>query len=141
MKTMGRRQSAAEAVEFQMRGDIRNRPVRVVDRAGQRRMWSTALVVVGVLGVLLAIAVLRMRQNDLGYEVGVLLATQARLETERRHLVAELESLRALDRIERLAMEQLLMVKPTGADAFVVERARATSAPSSSIVALRGSGL
>jgi cell division protein FtsL len=124
-------------MEFQMRRDIHNRPRREVDRAGQRRMWTTAAMVVVVLGVLLAIAVLRTRQADLGYRIGTLQAMRAKLEAERRHLVAERESLRSLKRIEQLAMEQLQLVKPTKADAFVLERVRSSKGPSSAVVARR----
>ena len=137
MRTMGRTRAAAGAMEFQMRRDIRNRPLREVDRAGQRRMWSTTVVVVAVLGVLLAIAFLRTRQADLGYRMGTLQVMRAKLEAERRHLVAERESLRAINRIERLATQQLHLVKPTDADAFVIERVRSSKGPSSVVVARR----
>jgi len=62
---------------------------------------------------------------------------RSRLEVERRHLVAERESLRSLKRIEHLATTQLKLVEPTEADAFVVERVRTAPVPTSAVVARR----
>jgi cell division protein FtsL len=134
---MGRTRDAADALGFQVRRDIRNRPLREVDRAGQRRMWSTTLVVLCVLGVLLSITVLRNHLNHLGAQIERLQAKRASLEAERRHLVAEHESLRALTRIEHLATTQLKLVKPTDANAFVLERVKTSPGPTSAVVARR----
>ena len=134
---MGRTRDAADALGFQVRRDIRNRPLREVDRAGQRRMWGTTLVVLCVLGVLLSITVLRNHLNDLGAQIERLQAKRASLEAERRHLLAENESLRALTRIEHLATTQLKLVAPKETDAFVIERVKTSPGPTNAVVARR----
>lgn len=134
---MGRTRDTADALGFQVRRDIHNRPYRELDRVGQRQMWSTAFVVAAVLGVLLGIAVLRNHQIGLGYRIIQLQAQRARLDVDRRHLLAERESLRSLERVERIATQELNLVKPSNTDAFVVERVKAAVRPSSEIVARR----
>jgi cell division protein FtsL len=101
-------------------------------------MWgSTAMVVIAVAFALLAVVNLRARQTALGYEIERLQAERARLESERRHWTAEIESLRMPQRIEALAIGTLMLVKPSASDAFVIERVRTSPEPSSAIVARR----
>jgi cell division protein FtsL len=54
-----------------------------------------------------------------------------------RHLRLEIETLRAPQRIEKLATERLGMVPPTADDAVVIERVTPTKAPAKSLVAGR----
>jgi cell division protein FtsL len=134
---MARTRDTAGALEFQVRHDVRNRPLREIDHDGQRRMWGATVVVMAVLGLLLASAAVRLQQIHLGYRIEDLQAKRGRLEAERRHLLAEKESLQALDRIDRLATDLLRLVKPTAADAYVLERVKAAPEPSGAVVARR----
>jgi cell division protein FtsL len=54
-----------------------------------------------------------------------------------RHLRLELETLRAPQRIEKLATERLGMVSPGAAEAVVLERVTAQPPPAKSVVAAR----
>lgn len=134
---MGRTRTTGDALGFQVRRDIQNKPLREVDRDSGRQLWSTAVVVVAVLGVLFSIAVVRQRQINLGYELEQLRNTRRSLEMERRHLQAEKESLLAPGRIERLAIDRLKLVAPTDKDAFVIQRVRTSPTPSPAVVARR----
>ena len=133
---MGRAQQAT-AIGYAVMKDIRNSPLREVDRAGQRRMWGSSALALLLLALILASAWMRVEQIQLGYRIEQLQRERAVAESERRHLLVELESLRAPQRIEALATRDLKLVSPTAADAFVLERVRATGQPSSAVMARR----
>jgi cell division protein FtsL len=134
---MGRAFDTAGDIRFAARKEIRNTPVREVDRAGHRRMWGSAVVVVLFVGLVLLSVGLRLEQRDLGYQIEDLQKQRAAAESERRHLQLELETLRSPRRIEALATVQLKMAEPSETDAFVIERVRTAPAPSSAVVARR----
>jgi cell division protein FtsL len=134
---MGHAHDTAGAMAFRVHKDIRNRPLREVDHAGQRRMWGVTLVVLGMLCLLMAAVWLRVEQIDLGYRLEELKVERAHADAERRHLQAELESLRSPTRIETLAWQRLDLIEPSDTDAFVIERVRTSSEPSSVVVAQR----
>lgn len=134
---MERSQTAAAAIGYHVRKDIRNRPLREIDRAGQRRMWGSGVVALVVLALLMTAAWIKITQTDIGYQIAALEEESRRLETERRHWLAELESLRAPRRIEALATEGLHLVRPAAKDVVVIEQARGAAAPSSAVVASR----
>ena len=100
-------------------------------------MWSSTVVVLVVLCVLLAAATIRNTLIDLGYRISTLQDQRVRLDAERRHLMAEHETLRSLKRIEGLATSSLKLVEPTASDVTVIERARPGAEPSSAVVAVR----
>ena len=54
-----------------------------------------------------------------------------------RHLRLEVETLSAAQRIEKLATQQLGMVKPRADDAMILERVVPPAAPASTVVAAR----
>ena len=58
-------------------------------------------------------------------------------EEIRRHLRLEIETLRAPQRIEKLATERLGMVAPSAEDAVVLERVVPSEPPDRSVVAAR----
>jgi cell division protein FtsL len=134
---MARSYDTADAIGFAVQRDIRNRPLREVDRAGQRRMWGSTVIVLIFLALVLVSAWLRVEQIHLGYQIEQLQAERAVVESERRHLWVELESLRSPGRIEKLATGQLQLIEPTAADAFVIERVRTDAKPSSAVIARR----
>jgi cell division protein FtsL len=133
---MGRVYDMAGEFRFARNG-IHNTPVREVDRAGHRRMWGSAVVVVLFAGLVLLSVGLRMEQRDLGYQIEELQRQRAAAESARRHLHLELETLRSPRRIEALATTQLRLVEPSETDAFVIERVNTAPAPSSAVVARR----
>lgn len=135
--TMGRANDAADALGFAMQKDIRNRPLREVDRVGQRRMWGSTVIVLLFLTLVLASAWLRLEQIHLGYEIERKQVELAVQESERRHLLLERESLKSPQRVEALATGLLKLVAPTGEDAFVIGRARTSGKPSGAVVAHR----
>jgi cell division protein FtsL len=134
---MGHAPDTTGAMAFRVQKDIRNRPMREIDHAGQRRMWGATVVVLGLLCLVMAAVWLRVEQIDLGYRIEKLKVDRAHAEAERRHLQAELESLRSPTRIETLAWKRLDLIEPTNTDAFVIERVRTSSEPSSAVVAQR----
>ena len=134
---MGRAYDTAAEIGFAARKELRNTPVRELDRAGHRRMWGSAVVVVLFVGLVLLSIGLRLEQRDLGYQIEELQKQRAAAESERHHLQLELESLRSPRRIEALATMQLKLVEPSETDAFVIERVRTAPAPSGAVVARR----
>lgn len=134
---MERTRDAADALGFAPQKDIRNRPLREVDRIGQRRLWGSTGIVLLFLALVLASAWLRVEQIRLGYEIERKQAELAVQESERRHLLLERESLKSPQRIEALATGPLKLVAPGSADAFVIGRARAGQQPPGAVVAKR----
>ncbi len=128
---------APGALGFAVRKNIRNQPRREVDYAGQRRMWGVTGFILLFLGVTIGSIWLRNEQIRLGYEIEQLQAERARAESERRHLLVELEALRSPQRLEMLGITELRMVPPSPADAFVLERVRTSLPPSGTTVARR----
>jgi hypothetical protein len=136
MTTM-ERTSAASAIGYQVRKDIRNRPYREIDHAGQRRMWSAGATAILVLALLMTAAWIRVSQKSVDAEIARLTTERLRLVAEERHWRIELESLVAPGRISTLATGQLHLVNPGVTDVVVVERAPMNQAPSSAVVAKR----
>jgi cell division protein FtsL len=128
---------AADALGFAVRKNIRNEPRREVDHAGQRRMWSVTVSILLFLAVSIGSIWLRNEQIRLGYEIEQLQAERARAESERRHLLVELEALRSPQRLEMLGLTELRMVSPSHTDAFVIERVRTSPPPAGTTVASR----
>jgi cell division protein FtsL len=129
--------SAPEAMAFSVPKDIQNHPVRKVDRARQCEMcWSVAFVSL-LVGALLLVAWEHSQWIDLGYAMPRLQAERNASEAENRHLRLELETLRAPQRIETLAIRELQMVAPTQTEAVVLELVREAATPARSLVARR----
>ncbi len=131
------RTSAASAIGYQVRKDIRNRPYRELDRAGDRRMLGSAALVLLVVALLMTSVWIRVSQRGVEKEIARLKADRVRLAAEERHWRAEIESLLAPQRIAALATGSLHMVTPDAADVLVFERALTNPAPSSAVVAKR----
>ncbi len=132
---MGRTHAAADAIGFAVRKDIRNNPVREVDRVRQRELWETALVVVVVLTIVLVSAWQRFELRGYGYDLERLRREQAAEESLNRQLRLEIETLRSPRRIEKLAIEQLHLVAPSAGEAIVIERATPAAPPTKTVVA------
>ena len=135
--TIMERTSAASALGYQVRKDIRNRPYRELDRAGDRRLLATLAMAAVVVALLMTSVWIRVRQGYIDAEIAALRAERLRLAAEERHWRAEIDSLLAPRRIEALATGSLHMVKPAAADVVVFERAPTNPAPSRGVVASR----
>lgn len=128
----------ANTFEYAIRKDVRNNPiVREVDERRQRELWSS----LGIGAVLVLVVMFDAWQHfELirhGYEIETLQKARAAEDDVRRHLRLEIESLRAPQRIERLAVTRLGMLQPKSGDAIVLERVLPAEPPARSIVAAR----
>lgn len=134
---MARTPGAADAIGFSIPKEVENHPVRNVDLARQREMWWVVATVSVLLGALLMVAWQHSQWTDLGYDLARLQKARAVGEAESRHLRLELETLRAPERIEALALRDLHLVAPKPAEAVVLERVRQAAAPARTLVARR----
>jgi len=122
---------------FSVPKDIQNHPVRKVDRARQREMWWWVALGSLLAGALLLVAWEHSQWTDLGYAMPRLQAERNASEAENRHLRLELETLRAPQRIEMLAIRDLHLVAPSQMEAVVLELVREAATPPRSLVARR----
>ena len=122
-------------VEYAIKKDIRNNPVvREVDAQQKREFRSTSCLigVIVAMGLFSAWQHFEIVQN--GYEAQKLQQTRAIEESLNRRLRLEVETLRAPQRIERIALHDLHMLSPLPKDTLVIERAT-PAAPNQAIVA------
>ena len=127
-----------EAFEYAIRKDIRNNPiVREVDERRQRELWQS----IGIGGMLVLVLMFTAWKHfELlrhGYRLEQMQRERATEDEINRHLKLEIETLRAPQRIEKLATQQMGMVAPAAGDAMVLERVTQTKAPATSLVATR----
>ncbi len=128
----------AETFEYAIRKDVRNNPiVRQVDERRQRELWGS----LGV-GVLLVLVVMFSAWQHFelirhGYRLEQMQKERAAEEDVRQHLRLENETLRAPQRIEKLATERLGMVAPGNEDAIVLERVLVSEPPARTVVVSR----
>ncbi|MFA5910111.1 MAG: cell division protein FtsL [Vicinamibacterales bacterium] len=128
----------AGTFEYEIRKDFRNNQiVREVDERRQRDLWMTLGVGVALVGVLLFSAWQHFELLRHGYRLEQMQRDRAAENDINRHLRLEMETLRAPQRIEKLAIERLGMVSPGAAEAVVLERVAPQAAPAKSVVASR----
>jgi len=128
----------AEPFEYAIKKDVRNNPiVREVDEERQRELWKS----VGIGELIVLVFLFSAWQRTLllrnGYEVEQMQKERAAEEELGRHLRLEIETLRAPDRIERLATDRLHLVAPSRDEAMVIERVVTSEPPAKSMVARR----
>ncbi len=127
-----------EAFEYAIRKDVRNNPiVREVDERRQRELWKSVGIGVLFVAVLMLSAWHHFELLRHGYQLEQLQRDRATEAEINRHLRLEIETLRAPERIEKLATERLGMVEPGVGDAVVLERVVAPTPPARSVVAVR----
>jgi cell division protein FtsL len=127
-----------ESFEYAIRKDVRNNPiVREVDAQRQRELWQSAGVAVALVLVLLFSAWQHFELLRHGYSLEQKQLERAIEADVNRHLRLEIETLRAPQRIEKLAQQQLGMIDPGPGDAIVLERVTAPQPPAASVVAAR----
>jgi cell division protein FtsL len=128
----------AETFEYAIRKDVRNNPiVREIDERRQRELWQSMVIGCLLVLVLLFSAWQHFELLRHGYRFEQMQRERAAEAEINRHLRLEIETLRAPQRIEKLATERLGMVAPTADDATVIERVTAADPPANSIVATR----
>ena len=124
--------------EYGIKKDIRNNPiVREIDEDRQRQLWRTAGIGAVLVLVLLFSAWQTFELVKHGYEVQRLERERAAAEEVNRHLRLEVETLRAPQRIEEMAIRDLKLVAPDRDQAIVIERVAPSAVPGKSIVAAR----
>ena len=127
-----------ESFEYAIRKDVRNNPiVREVDEQRQRELWQSAGVAVVLVLVLMFSAWQHFELLRHGYRLEQMQRERAVQADVNRHLRLEIETLRAPQRIEKLAQQRLGMIEPAPEDAVVLERVVAPQPPASSVVAVR----
>jgi cell division protein FtsL len=127
-----------ESFEYAIRKDVRNNPiVREVDEQRQRELWQSIGIGCMLVLVLLFSAWQHFELLRHGYRLEQMQRERATEEEIRRHLTLEIETLRARQRIEKLATEQMGMVAPGPEEAVVIERVVPAEAPGRSLVAVR----
>ena len=110
-------------VEFAIKKDIRNNPVvRGVDPQQRREFRRTATLAAMILAMLLFSVWQHFEVVRSGYELERLRRDKAAEASANRKLRLELEMLRAPQRIEERAVEELHLVAPPAADTIVIER-------------------
>ena len=124
--------------EYEIRKDFRNNQiVREVDERRLRDLWQSLGIGILLVLVLLFSAWQHFELLRHGYKLEQMQRERASENDINRHLRLEMETLRAPQRIEKLATERLGMVAPGADEAVVLERVTAQPAPAKSIVATR----
>ena len=112
--------------EYEIRKDFRNNLiVREVDERRLRDLWQSLGIGVVLVLALLFSAWQHFELLRHGYRLEQLQRDRAAESDVNRHLRLEMETLRAPQRIEKLATERLGMVAPGDAEAVVLERVAA----------------
>ena len=127
-----------EAFEYAIRKDVRNNPiVREVDERRQKELWHSIGISCVLVLVLLCSAWQHFELLRHGYRLEQMQRERATEDEINRHLRLEIETLRAPQRIEKLATQRLGMVTPSDDDAIVLERVIPAKPPATSLVATR----
>ena len=128
----------AGTFEYEIRKDFRNNQiVREVDERRQRDLWQSLGMGVVLVLVLLFSAWQHFELLRHGYRLEQMQRDRAAESDINRHLRLEMETLRAPQRIEKLATERLGMVTPGDGEAIVLERVTPPASPARSVVASR----
>ena len=127
-----------ETFEYAIRKDVRNNPiVREVDERRQKQLWQSIAIGGVLVFVLLGTAWQHFELLRHGYRLEQMQRERAIEDEISRHLRLEIETLRAPQRIEKLATQRMGMVTPAEGDAIVLERVTPAKPPASSLVATR----
>jgi cell division protein FtsL len=128
----------AGTFEYEIRKDFRNNQiVREVDERRLRDLWQSLGIGVVLVVVLLFSAWQHFELLRHGYRLEQMQRDRAAENDINRHLRLEMETLRAPQRIEKLATERLGMVAPADGEAVVIERVAPHEPPAKSVVAAR----
>jgi cell division protein FtsL len=127
-----------EAFEYAIRKDVRNNPiVREVDEARNKELWQSVGIGIVLVLVLMFSAWQHFELLRHGYRLEQMQRERAAEEDINRHLRLEIETLRAPQRIEKLATDRLGMVAPGAGEAIVLERVQPAEPPAKALVATK----
>lgn len=127
-----------ETFEYAIRKDVRNNPiVREVDERRQKELWQSLAIGTVLVLVVMFSAWQHFELLRHGYRLEQMQRERATEEEISRHLRLEIETLRAPQRIEKLATDRLGMVAPDVDEAIVLERVTQPKPPARSLVAGR----
>ena len=132
--------SARRGIDFEygIKKDVRNNPiVREIDEERQRQLWRTAGIGALLVLVLLFWAGQSFELVRHGYQAQRLQRELAEEEENNRQLRLQIETLRAPQRIEEMAIRELKLIAPGGDRTIVIERVTPAGPPDKSIVAAR----
>src|SRR5512134_2197497 len=125
----------AGTFEYEIRKDFRNNQiVREVDERRLKDLWQSLGIGIALVVVLLFSAWQQFELLRHGYKLEQMQRDRAAESDINRHLRLEMETLKAPQRIEKLATERLGMVTPGDAEAVVIERVSPPAPPARSIV-------
>jgi cell division protein FtsL len=128
----------SETFDYAIRKDVRNNPIiREVDEERQKELWQSVGIGTVLVLVLMFSAWQHFELLRHGYRLEQMQRERAVEEEVNRHLRLERETLRAPQRIEKLATERLGMVAPEADEAVILERVTPSDAPTKSLVATR----
>ncbi len=128
-------------LDFRVTRDIRNAPIaREIDRRRQRELWRSLAVGVCFVAVTLFSAWQHFELLSTGYDIEQMEQERSRQLDLNRHLLLEIETLSAPQRIERIATAELGLAPPAGAGMQVVERQAASPPPDGAVMADRNAG-
>src|SRR4026208_564797 len=134
----GERMDKAGTFEYEIRKDSRNNQiVREVDERRLRDLWQSLGIGVVLVLALLFSAWQHFELLRHGYRLAPMPRDASPEGDSNRHLRLEMETLRAPQRIEKLATERLGMVAPSDKEAIVLERVAPQVPPAKSVVASR----
>lgn len=103
---------------------MRNNTSRLSDRKRRKRRWML-LILLSAMSLLSAFMLrvwLSSKAVELAYEIGRLAAERKMLEEENCKLELEIAELRSPERISRIAVNELKMVRSSNAEVIVLER-------------------
>ena len=127
-----------ETFEYAIRKDVRNNPiVREVDEERNKELWQSVGIGIVLVLVLMFSAWQHFEFLRHGYRLEQMQRQRAAEEEINRHLRLEIETLRAPQRIEKLATDRLGMVAPGAGEAIVLERVQPSEPPAKALVATR----
>jgi hypothetical protein len=123
-------------LDFAVRADLRNAPVRELDRARLRRLWAGVAVGALLVALLVATAWLQFRIAALGYQIQQVQQAREQEDHVREHLLLELDTLTSPALLAAQAA-RLQLEPPEAGATFVIERVPATAPPDGTMVASR----
>ena len=125
-------------LDFDIKRDIHNSPIiREIDKSRQRELWRSVLVGVCLVAVVLFSAWQHFQLLRHGYDIDELERQRAIEVQLNRHLRLEIETLRAPERIERIATDVLNLTRPSLSEAQILERVAPAAPPDRSVLAVR----
>ena len=128
--------TSSEAFEYAIKKDVRNNPiVREVDERRLQEQWRSVAIGVLFVGVLLFSGWQRVELLQHGYLVEQMQKDRGNEEAANRHLRLEIETLKAPQRIEKMALDDLKLVAPETGAAIIIERVVQSDPPPASVVA------